>query len=289
MNPCLEDVKKLLKDDELIYFDFSQAPVLLKRKDRDIDEAKIHTADNISRWAKAQGSFVNWTKDKRVFIKEYIESGKIAYDAFFKKRGPLRGNVLDIGGGWGLFRQWWEPGEAGVFIVHDPGVERFLYGPHKLHRYYYKKAFSIPMSFVEGFGEDLPYKDNVFDVCLIAAALDHCLEPQRVMNETYRCLVPGGRILVIQRCYDRYHPNIFKHLLKNLRSPRLLLSKLYNLWFYPTHHLHRFSLRDIILLLEQAGFSKININKNIVASIRNVYAFEAIKNPYDENPFDLPL
>ena len=242
--------------------------------------------EDISRWAKAQDSFLRRTKDKKVFTKQNIESGKIAYAAFFKKREHLRGNILDIGGGWGLFRQWWDSGESDVFIVHDPGVERFLDGPHRLHHHLYQTAFSLPMTFVEGFGEELPYKNDTFDKCIIAAVLDHCIYPQKVCAEAYRVLRPGGTILVISAWHsaqlDSHLLHTLKRLSKHLRHPKHLLSTLYNLTFHRYEHIHRFSPKDIPLFLEQVGFSKICTSTVPTTPVtQNVRAFEAIKEPLD--------
>lgn len=277
-----EVIKKLFKKDEQIYFDFSLAPTLIKCQERDTLEAKVAKKEDMSRWSEAQHSFLRWIKDKEVFTKEYIESGKTAFDAFFKKRGLLRGNILDIGGGWGLFRQWWEPGEFDVFIVHDPGAERFLHGPHRLHYNYYQRAFSLPMTFVEGFGEELPYKDDIFDTCLIAATLDHCIYPEKVCAEAYRCLRPRGTILIIQGCLSSqpisHRPHILKRLLKHLRHPKHFLLIFHNWLFHVDHHLRHFSSpEDITLLLEQVGISE--IQTNIVPTTQNNYAFVAIKEP----------
>jgi SAM-dependent methyltransferase len=275
-----KDIEKLFRKDEQIYFDFSQAPTLITRKER--SNLTKPFKNESSRWDKAQRSFMCWTKDKKMFTREYIESGKEIFTTFFEERGYFQGNVLDIGGGWGLYRQWWEPSESSVFIVHDPGVERFVSGPHELHYVCYSRAFSFPMTFVEGFGEDLPYKDETFDTCLIAATLDHCVDPPKVLAEVYRCLKPGGTILVIQRCgFSRSqsrsaHPHILKRVVKYIAHPKRLLSILYKRLFYREHHLHHFQPEDIILLLESIGLS--NTNTSVVpGSKQSIYAFEAQK------------
>lgn len=276
-----ENIKKLFRKAEQIYFDFSQSPTLIKCKEKNKLETKILREKDMSRWIKAQSEFLRWAQDEETFTKESIERGKMAYDALFKKRGYLIGNILDIGGGWGLYRQWWEPGESDVFIVHDPGVERFLHGPHRLHHQNYQKAFSLPMTFVEGFGEELPYKNDIFDTCLIAATLDHCIYPQKVLAEAYRCLRPSGTILIIQSCHSSQLHNrslsFLKRLLKHLRHPKHFLAIFRNWLFHTEHHLHHFSTVDITLLLEQTGFSK--IRTNTVQILENVYTFEATKEP----------
>jgi SAM-dependent methyltransferase len=277
------DVKSLFKEDKQIYFDFSQAPILVRRRASSTVGPTVFKKEAMSRWMKAQDHFYVWTKDRGVFTKEYIENSRMAYDALFRRRGFLTGKILDIGGGWGLYRQWWQPGESDVFVVHDPGIARFLDGPHKLHYEYYQKAFSLPLTFVEGFGEEFPYKDNTFDTCLIAAALDHCICPREVCAEAYRCLRPGGTILVIQSCYSsqmgRPQPHIFVRLLRHLRHPKRALGTFYNCLFHASHHLHRFSQVDVVLLLQQVSFSR--VCTYVVPTLEDVYAFDGIKEPPD--------
>ncbi|MGB2697253.1 MAG: class I SAM-dependent methyltransferase [Candidatus Zixiibacteriota bacterium] len=274
-----QGIKDLFREDMKADFDFTQAPQLITPRGTETTGHKAIKTEDLSQWSKAQRSFLNWVKDKKVFTKEYIEGGKVAYDAFFKKRGSLRGNILDIGGGWGLYRQWWIPCASSVFIVHDPGVERFLGGPHELHLFYYQRAFSLPMSFIEGFGEDLPYKDSSFDTCLIAATLDHCMNPEKVLEEAYRCLKPGGVILVIQYCpslstKDR-QSSILKRLLKILLRPKHFLAVLHNSLFHPDHHIHHFGSLEITSLLKRARFSK--VGTSTLPTLHNVCIFEAVK------------
>lgn len=273
-----EDTRRLFKEDKQVYYDFSLGPSLIRARNRAALGARIFGEQNMSRWMKSQQLFLDWTRDRRVFTRQYVQDNKAAYDGFFRKRGGLRGKILDIGGGWGLFRQWWEARESDLFVVHDPGVERFLRGPHKVHRYFYERAFSLPMIFVEGFGEDLPYRDGIFDICLCAASLDHCVDPQRVIDEGYRCTKQGGFMIVIQSCSSE--PNERLPLWKNTRkhSPSDLLRILYGRIFHPeTGHLRQFAATDVKLLLRRAGFP--NISVDAVSTLGKVYAFEAQKPP----------
>lgn len=282
MTQC-EDIKNLFKEGVGESFDFSLGPMLIKSKKNHTLERKEFKEEDLSRWARAQRSLLRWANDDKVFTKEFIESTMMGYNLYFKNRGPLRGNVLDIGGGWGLYRQWWKPGESDVFIVHDPGVERFVRGPHKYHHHYYQRAFSLPMTFVEGFGEDLPYQNDLFDTCLIASMLPHCLGPERVLAEAYRCLRQGGTILIIQACHSAraefQHANIFNRLLKHIHHPRKLLSLFYNRLFGHTFGLRHFINDDIVKLLEEGGYSKVCTSN--IPTINNYYAFEATKELID--------
>lgn len=280
----LIDIKDIFKEDAKERFDFSESPKLIRPKEGSKKLAEFSDDKKMYQWIKAQKAFIQWTKNKNIFTKEYILDGKKTFDSFFEIRGPLHGCILDIGGGWGLFRQWWEPEESDIFIDHDPGVERFLQGPHELHLEFFKKAFNLPMTFVQGFGEELPYRDAVFDTSIIAATLDHCFDPRKVISEAYRCLKPHGTILIIQSCSSPQQYgnslNTAKRLLKHLRSPFRLATVLIDRLFQPDHHLHRFTPLDITLLLEKAGFSM--IQKKILpttqdVTTRIVYAFEAKK------------
>ena len=263
-------IHNLIKEEACDNYDFSKAPKLILSKKPISQQIKFITTDEgTSKWLKLQNEFIASTKSKMVFNKSYIESGKRAYDSFFMKRGLVSGKILDIGGGWGLFRQWWNYTESDIFIVHDPGVERFLNGPHQFHYEYYTKAFKLPLTFVEGFGEELPYKDNTFDVCLAAAVLEHCVDPKKVLMEAYRCLLPGGSILVIINHEPRGR-RLLK-LLRYLTKPKILLTQIYNRLTCRVHQMHRFTPEQLRQMLTQVGFSKITATTTTDAAAIDVY------------------
>lgn len=283
------DIREFFKEEYRKDFDFSQSSDLIRRKEAHAHPTKLFEEADLSRWAQTQRGLTHFTKAKSIFSKEYLETVKARSDFFFKERGFLRGNVLDVGGGWGLCREWWEPVASDVYIVHDPDLEVFLHGAHEIVRDHFQRAFTLPMVFVEGFGEELPYEEGVFDTCLIAATLDHCIDPEKVLAQAYRCLQgSGGVILIIQRCdatERTQQPNILKRLLKGLLNPKRLLAKLYLWLFYRRPHLHRFSRQDIIVMLERAGFSLIRVIN--LPQTNNVYGFEAKKKPLDRRQAEL--
>lgn len=43
----------------------------------------------------------------------------------------------------------------------------------------------------------LPFKDNTFDGALNIVTLEHVTDPAQVVRELYRCLKPGGRLLLV--------------------------------------------------------------------------------------------
>ncbi|MCL4120883.1 UNVERIFIED_CONTAM: hypothetical protein GTU68_055892 [Idotea baltica] len=74
------------------------------------------------------------------------------------------------------------------------------------------------LDWVCGDAMDLPFDDNSFDVYTISFGIRNVTRPQQAINEAYRVLKPGGRLMVLefsqipnpamQWAYDRYSFNI---------------------------------------------------------------------------------
>ena len=100
--------------------------------------------------------------------------------------------VLDIGTGPGaipLNLQHLYP-EAGFFGCDiSCGMLRMAHAASK------KKQ--APLLLAAGDGQQLPYKDNVFDVIISFFALHHMDRPEDVLREVDRVLRPGGRLLIM--------------------------------------------------------------------------------------------
>ena len=56
-----------------------------------------------------------------------------------------------------------------------------------------------------GDGHSLPFKDNTFDAVISEAVLEHVHSPNRVVQEIYRVLKPGGYICVAVPFLQGYH------------------------------------------------------------------------------------
>ena len=75
---------------------------------------------------------------------------------------------------------------------------------------------SLPGTFTEIDGDHLPYPDATFDIVCAMGVLHHVGDPQPMVDEIYRTLKPGGRLIVML-----YHRNSWKNLVL-LRLRRLL-------------------------------------------------------------------
>ena len=88
----------------------------------------------------------------------------------------LKGRVLDLGCGDNrLMREYCLGGGEGVGadLATNPQADVFLTA-----------------------GEPLPFADRSFDIIVMLASLNHIPDRERVLRECYRCLVPGGHIVL---------------------------------------------------------------------------------------------
>jgi ubiquinone/menaquinone biosynthesis C-methylase UbiE len=266
-------IEAFFRPDTLAEFDFSLAPRIVRRARS--GQSGGPPGLDLAEWERAQARFLarGHEKSREEEMAAVRESAE-AYDRFFRERGPLRGNVLDIGGSAALYRQWWEPGESGVYVVHDPapGTGEI---PER-YRLHYPRAFTLTATFVEGLGEDLPYYDGVFDTCFMVAALDHCADPARVLAEAWRCLAPGGEILILQTCRLPKAVKRVRYAAKLVwRDPLRLLEKLRRrLQGGHEKHMHRFDVDGLAAMLKEASFVDVRVSGPVK---KRVFAFGATK------------
>jgi len=85
---------------------------------------------------------------------------------------------------------------------------------------------------VMGVGEDLPFKDNSFDVVLSLSVLEHVKDPFKCAGEIARVLKPGGLLICCVPFLQPYHgyPHHYYNMtgqgLKNLFDDKLEIDKI---------------------------------------------------------------
>ncbi|VDM35362.1 unnamed protein product [Hydatigera taeniaeformis] len=61
-----------------------------------------------------------------------------------------------------------------------------------------KSSYHPLVNWVQGNAENLPFKDNQFDVYTVAFGIRNCTHVDKVLEEAYRVLKPGGRFFCLE-------------------------------------------------------------------------------------------
>lgn len=103
------------------------------------------------------------------------------------------------------------------------------------------------LQFVQGDAEQLPFPDGTFTIVACHKAFHHFSNPQKVLREIHRVLVPGGRfVLGDTLSSDDPHQNTLHNYIEKLRDPS---------------HVKMYGLSELTALLRDAGFS---INEHMI-------------------------
>lgn len=101
--------------------------------------------------------------------------------------------VLDVGGGTGHF--------LSSFFRYPHKIKYFLLDPNVrlLHDQFirmYPELLEIPIGHIRCYAEEIPFRDQVVDMIVSSSAIDHYRDYKAFISESYRCLKPGGKILI---------------------------------------------------------------------------------------------
>jgi demethylmenaquinone methyltransferase/2-methoxy-6-polyprenyl-1,4-benzoquinol methylase len=117
---------------------------------------------------------------------------------------------------------------------------------------------SDSLDWVVGDAMKLPFEANTFDVYTISFGIRNVTRPQEALNEAYRVLKPGGRLMVLefsqipnnamQWVYDRYSFNVI---------PRMgqMIANDFDSYQYLVESIRKFPDQDTFLgMVRKAGF-----------------------------------
>ena len=141
-------------------------------------------------------------------------------DAMMDWLAPRRGQrLLDVAGGTGdiAFRFLRRAG-AGHATVLDLTEAMLIEGRKRAEA----EQLADSLDWVVGDAMALPFADNSFDVYTISFGIRNVTRPQEALNEAFRVLRPGGRLMVLafsqlpnaglQKLYDLYSCNVIPRM-----------------------------------------------------------------------------
>jgi len=104
--------------------------------------------------------------------------------------------VLDLAGGTGDLAAKFSRivGDAGAVTLSDINGSMLSNGRSRLT----DLGIASNMTYVQANAERLPFPDNHFDIVTIAFGLRNVTDKDAALRSIYRCLKPGGRLLVLE-------------------------------------------------------------------------------------------
>lgn len=181
---------------------------------------------------------------------------RIWKDAMMDWLAPRPGQrLLDVAGGTGdiSFRFLKRAGHGHATVL-DLTESMLIEGRQRAEA----DQMSESLDWVAGDAMSLPFEDNTFDVYTISFGIRNVTRPQEALNEAYRVLKPGGRLMVLefsqlpndglQKLYDLYSFNVIPRMGK-------LIANDYDSYQYLVESIRNFPDQETFLdMVHTAGF-----------------------------------
>ncbi|NOD31948.1 bifunctional demethylmenaquinone methyltransferase/2-methoxy-6-polyprenyl-1,4-benzoquinol methylase UbiE [Ruegeria atlantica] len=217
----------------------------------------FETVPEAEKAGRVQGVF-NSVASKYDVMNDVMSMGihRVWKDAMMDWLTPRPGQrLLDVAGGTGdisfRFLKRAGHGHATVLDLTEPML---IEGRQRAEA----DQMSDSLNWVVGDAMALPFEDNTFDVYTISFGIRNVTRPQEALNEAYRVLKPGGRLMVLefsqlpndglQKLYDLYSFNVIPRMGK-------LIANDYDSYQYLVESIRKFPDQETFLnMVRAAGF-----------------------------------
>ena len=217
----------------------------------------FQTVPESEKASKVQGVFGS-VASKYDIMNDVMSMGihRIWKDAMMDWIAPRAGQrLLDVAGGTGdISFRFLKRAGYGHATVCDLTEPMLIEGRKRAEA----DQMADQLNWVVGDAMDLPFDDNTFDVYTISFGIRNVTRPQDALNEAYRVLKPGGRLMVLefshipndmmQWMYDKYSFNFIPTMGKIIANDR-------DSYQYLVESIRKFPDQDTFLnMVRAAGF-----------------------------------
>ncbi|WP_170405729.1 bifunctional demethylmenaquinone methyltransferase/2-methoxy-6-polyprenyl-1,4-benzoquinol methylase UbiE [Ruegeria arenilitoris] len=217
----------------------------------------FETVREADKAGRVQGVF-NSVASKYDVMNDVMSMGihRVWKDAMMDWLAPRPGQrLLDVAGGTGdisfRFLKRAGYGHATVLDLTEPML---VEGRQRAEA----DQMADSLNWVVGDAMSLPFEDNTFDVYTISFGIRNVTRPQEALNEAFRVLKPGGRLMVLefsqlpndglQKLYDLYSFNVIPRMGK-------LIANDYDSYQYLVESIRKFPDQETFLnMVRTAGF-----------------------------------
>lgn len=203
-----------------------------------------------------QKTWVKGQKEYEQYSKTILLNDSIDYESELKGMSkvyqeiPVTGRCLDVGGHRGQLREFLNDDQE--YITCDPFLNIFQNIEHRRNYLKVYKCLNQPVNFICCTAEYLPFKSNSFNTVHMRSVIDHFLNPEAALLESYRVLNKEGSLIVGLYVYGGKKGKVsFIRKLKDMIKNILPFMGIHR---YTDHHTWHPTFKELKDLITTCGF-----------------------------------